>query len=94
MNLYVSNISRSADKNELKELFAQIGEVTSVKIITDKLTGFSRGFGFVEMPNDADAEVAIKKLNNTIFFSLKLGVSPAWQKNVQTATVKMDINKD
>ena len=63
MNIYVSNLSFAVQDEDLREFFAQYGEVTSAKIITDKLTQRSRGFGFVEMPDDAAAEKAIKELD-------------------------------
>ena len=63
MNIYVSNLSFAVQDEDLREFFAEYGEVTSAKIITDKLTHRSRGFGFVEMPDDAAAEKAIKELD-------------------------------
>ncbi|HEY1116045.1 MAG TPA: RNA-binding protein [Chitinophagaceae bacterium] len=64
MNIYVSNLSFNVQDEDLREFFAPHGEVTSAKVITDKLTGKSRGFGFVEMPDDASAQKAINELNN------------------------------
>ena len=63
MNIYVGNISREATENEIKQAFEEYGEVTSVNLIRDKLTGQSRGFGFVEMPKQEEAENAIKNLD-------------------------------
>lgn len=63
MNIYVSNLSFSVQDEDLRAFFAEYGEVSSAKIITDKLTNRSRGFGFVEMPDDAAAEKAIKELD-------------------------------
>ena len=63
MNIYVSNLSFAVQDEDLREFFAEYGEVSSAKIITDKLTNRSRGFGFVEMPDDAAAEKAIKELD-------------------------------
>ncbi len=65
MNLYVSNLGFSVTEKSLKDLFSQHGQVSSAKVITDYNTGQSRGFAFVEMPNDTEAEKAISKLNNT-----------------------------
>jgi len=63
MNIYVGNISRTANEQDLKDAFAAFGEVTSASIIKDKFSGESRGFGFVEMPNKEEAEKAIAGLN-------------------------------
>ena len=63
MNIYVENISRTANEQDLKDAFAAFGEVTSSSIIKDKFSGESRGFGFVEMPTKEEAEKAIAGLN-------------------------------
>ena len=63
MKLYVGNLSYSAGENELRELFSQYGAVASVAVITDRDTGRSKGFGFVEFANDAEAQAAIAGLN-------------------------------
>ena len=63
MNIYVSNLSFNVQDEDLREFFAPYGEVTSAKIISDRTTGQSRGFGFVEMSDDASAKKAIDELN-------------------------------
>lgn len=63
MNIYVSNLSYSVQDEDLREFFAEYGEVTSAKVITDKFTQKSRGFGFVEMSDDTAAQKAITELN-------------------------------
>ena len=63
MNIYVGNISRTANEQDLKDAFAAFGEVSSASIIKDKFSGESRGFGFVEMPNKEEADKAIAGLN-------------------------------
>ena len=63
MNIYVSNLSFAVVDEDLKSYFAEYGEVTSAKVIMDKYTNRSKGFGFVEMPDDAAAEKAIAELN-------------------------------
>jgi len=63
MNIYVSNLGYNIRNEELLDLFAQYGEVSSARVITDKFTNRSRGFGFVEMPDQEAAENAIKELN-------------------------------
>lgn len=61
--LFIGNLPFQTTHEELETLFGQIGEVSSVSIITDKFTGRSRGFGFVEMDNSQEAQVAIERLN-------------------------------
>ena len=63
MNIYVGNLSFSMTEADLKEAFSVHGTVQSASIITDKISGQSRGFGFVEMPNKDEAEKAIAALN-------------------------------
>jgi RNA recognition motif-containing protein len=80
MNIYVSNLNYSTVAESLQQLFAGYGEVTSANIITDRETGRSRGFGFVEMPNDAEAQTAIDKLNETEFEGKTIVVNVARPK--------------
>ena len=75
--LYVGGISYSTNDAALKDAFAQVGEVTSATIIMDKMTGRSKGFGFVEMANDADADAAIEKWNGQELDGRKLTVNEA-----------------
>jgi RNA recognition motif-containing protein len=63
MNIYVGNLSYGMTEPELRDAFAAFGEVSSAKILIDRETGRSRGFGFVEMPNQSEAETAITQLN-------------------------------
>ena len=63
MNIYVGNLSYGVDESQLKGIFEQYGEVSSVKIINDKFTGRSKGFGFVEMDDDDAARQAIEEMN-------------------------------
>src|SRR3954468_4092462 len=65
MNLYVSNLSYNLTDNELREAFERFGAVTHARIILDRETGRSRGFAFVEMPNDDEARAAINGLNSS-----------------------------
>lgn len=80
MNIYVSNLNFATESASLQELFAAYGEVSSANIITDRETGRSRGFGFVEMPDDADGQKAIDALNNTDFEGKTLTVNVARPK--------------
>ncbi|WP_298009980.1 MULTISPECIES: RNA-binding protein [Anaerolinea] len=63
MNIYVGNLPFSASEDDLRTAFAAYGTVTSAAVIKDQFSGQSRGFGFVEMPNQAEAEAAIQGLN-------------------------------
>ncbi len=65
MNIYVGNLSWNLKDQDLSELFAPFGEVASAKIVMDKFTQRSKGFGFVEMPNDEQAQAAIAQLNGS-----------------------------
>jgi len=65
MNIYVGNISWNLSDQDLSDLFAPFGEVASAKIVMDKFTNRSKGFGFVEMPNDEQAQAAISQLNGS-----------------------------
>jgi RNA recognition motif-containing protein len=66
MNIYVSNLGFNVQDEDLKDFFAPYGEITSAKVITDRETGKSRGFGFVEMPDDAAAKKAIAELDQAM----------------------------
>lgn len=75
--LYVGNLSYAVTEDRLQQHFAQHGSVVSARIITDKMTGRSKGFGFVEMSSDSEAEKAIAAANGTEFEGRKLVVSEA-----------------
>ena len=75
MNIYVGNLPYSANEEDLKEVFAAHGEVTSVRIITDRDTGQSKGFGFIDMPNDEEATAAIEALEGAEFQGRNLRVN-------------------
>lgn len=66
MNLYVSNLGEQITDESMRGVFATYGEVSSSKIIKDRFTGYSRGFGFVEMPNQAEAKNAMEKINGSV----------------------------
>ena len=65
MKIFVGNIAKAISKSDLENLFLEFGDVERVEIIFDKFTGRSKGFGFVEMPNDSEAKNAISSLNET-----------------------------
>ena len=80
MNIYVSNLNFATKNDSLQDLFAQYGEVSSANIITDRETGRSRGFGFVEMPDNGEAQKAIDSLNNSEFEGKVIVVNEARPK--------------
>jgi len=89
MNIYIANLSYAVNDDDLKELFQEYGEVSSAHVITDRETGKSRGFGFVEMPNDAEALKAIKELNGVEYDGKVITVNTAKPK-----TERRDFNNN
>jgi RNA recognition motif-containing protein len=77
VNIYVGNLSREITEDDLKAEFSAFGQVTTVSVIKDKFSGESRGFGFVEMPEKAQADAAIAGLNGKELKSTTLNVSEA-----------------
>ena len=67
MRIFVGNIPYTTTGDDLSELFGEFGEVNDARVITDRGTGRSKGFGFVDMPNDSDANEAMKSLNGSDF---------------------------
>jgi RNA recognition motif-containing protein len=78
--IYVGNISFNAQESDLRTVFSQYGEVVDVKIITDKYTERSKGFGFIEMQDDSAAEAAISALNGTELLGRELKVNEAQER--------------
>jgi len=77
MNIYVGNLSFRTDDEELREVFAEFGEVSSAKVIMDRETNRSRGFGFVEMDNDDEGKAAIEALDGAEVGGRNLRVNEA-----------------
>lgn len=77
MNIYIGNISFRATVDDLRQLFEQYGEVKNVTVITDRETGRSRGFGFIEMANASDGKAAIEALHGTTLLGRPLTVNEA-----------------
>ena len=80
MNIYVGNLHFNVSEDELRKAFEEYGEVASVKIITDKYSGRSKGFGFVEMMNDNEAKDAIENLNGAEIKGRAVNVNQAREK--------------
>lgn len=77
MNIYVGNLSYSTKEDDIFDLFSKVGQVDSARIVSDRDTGRSKGFGFVEMADDAQAKEAIEKLNGKEFDGRNLTVNEA-----------------
>lgn len=77
MNIYVGNLAYSVTEDELRQAFEQFGTVSRVNMITDKFSGQSKGFGFVEMDDNAEADAAIKGLNDTALSGRNIKVNQA-----------------
>ena len=80
MNIYVGNLPHKTTEDELRQAFAEFGQVTEVRLIMDKFSGESKGFGFVEMPSKAEAEKAIEAMNGKEFMGRDLNVNEARPK--------------
>jgi len=85
MNIYVGNLPYSVTDADLREAFSRFGEVSQVNLISDRFTGESKGFGFVEMSSNAHADAAIKALNGTDLKGRKLTVNQAKPKSDRPA---------
>ena len=81
MRIFVGNIPYTTTGDDLRELFGEFGEVNDARVITDRGTGRSKGFGFVDMPNDSDANEAMKSLNGSDFNGRPLTVNEARPRN-------------
>ena len=77
MNIYCGNLAYAVTEEDLRNAFGQFGEVTSVNVITDKFSGQSKGFGFVEMADNSEADAAIKALNDTPLSGRNIRVNQA-----------------
>jgi RNA recognition motif-containing protein len=81
MNIYVGNLAYGVSEDDLKQAFSQYGEVTSANLITDKYSGQSKGFAFVEMANNSEADTAIKNLNGAALSGRNIKVNQAMPRS-------------
>lgn len=77
MNIYIGNLSNFTTENTLKNLFSEFGNVENIKLIKDRLSGRSKGYGFIEMPSNSEAERAISGLNGNAVDGSNIKVKPA-----------------
>jgi len=80
MNIYAGNLPHETTEDELRQAFAEFGQVAEVRLIMDKFSGESKGFGFIEMPSKAEAEKAIEEMNGKEFMGRVLNVNEARPK--------------
>lgn len=80
MNIYVGNLNFKVDENDLEEIFTDFGKVETSKVITDRYTGKSKGFGFVTMENQVEAQNAIEELNGSTYEDRVMVVNEARPK--------------
>jgi len=81
MNIYVGNLPYNVNEDELKELFSEFGEVATVNLIKDRFSGQSKGFGFIDMPSNSEADQAIKALNHSQLKGRDIKVNQAEQRS-------------
>ncbi|KPK31052.1 MAG: RNA-binding protein [Nitrospira bacterium SG8_35_1] len=80
MNIYVGQLPYSLTEEELREMFVQYGEVSSLKLIMDRYSGQSKGFGFIDMPDNSEADQAIKGLNKSMVKGREIKVNQAEER--------------
>lgn len=81
MNIYVGQLPYSVKEEELREMFSEYGEITSINLIKDRFSGQSKGFGFIDMPNNSEADKAIKALNKSMLQGREIKVNQAEQRS-------------
>jgi RNA recognition motif-containing protein len=94
MTIYVGNLSYQAKEQDLNDLFSEYGEVSSVKIMKDNVSGRAKGFAFIEMENEEDAKRAIDQLNNRSFMERNLVVNEARPKTERPPRQNFDRDRN
>jgi len=80
MNIYIGQLPFNVTEDELKDIFTEFGEVSNINLIKDRFTGRSKGFCFIEMPNNSEADKAIKSLNKSMLKGREIKVNQAEQR--------------
>jgi RNA recognition motif-containing protein len=88
MNIYVGQLPYNVTEEELREMFLQYGEVASLNLIMDRYSGQSKGFGFIEMPNNSEADQAIKGLNKSMLKGREIKVNQAEERRNKKKTFR------
>lgn len=86
MNIYVGQLPYSVNEDELREMFSEYGEIASINLIKDRFSGQSKGFGFVDMPNNSEADKAIKALNKSMLNGREIKVNQAEQRTKRSSS--------
>jgi RNA recognition motif-containing protein len=89
MNIYIANLDNTISNEELAKIFSTYGEVSSAEVVMDVFTGQSRGFGYVQMEKETEAQRAIKELNQTILHTLTITVEEAPAPRAQQGSYKV-----
>jgi len=88
MNIYVGQLPYNVTEEELREIFAEHGEIESLNLIKDRFSGQSKGFGFIDMPNNSEADQAIKALNKTMLKGREIKVNQVEQQKRKKSTFR------
>jgi RNA recognition motif-containing protein len=80
MNIYLGQLPYNVNEEELRELFSEYGEIASLNLVKDNFSGQSKGFGFIEMPNNSEADKAIKALNKSMLKGREIKVNQAEER--------------
>jgi RNA recognition motif-containing protein len=88
MNIYVGQLPYNVTEEELREMFLQYGEVSSLNLIMDRYSGQSKGFGFIEMPNNSEADQAIKGLNKSMLKGREIKVNQSEERRNKKKTFR------
>jgi len=80
MNIYLGQLPNNVNEEELRELFSEYGEIASLNLVKDNYSGQSKGFGFIEMPNNSEADKAIKALNKSMLKGHEIKVNQAEER--------------
>ena len=86
MNIYIGQLPYSVNEDEIREVFTEYGEIASLNLIKDKFSGQSKGFGFIDMPNNSEADKAIKALNKSMLKGREIKVNQAEAKRNKRTT--------
>lgn len=85
MNIYVGQLPYNVTEDDLREMFTKFGEIASINLIKDRFSGRSKGFGFIDMPNNSEADTAIKSLNKSMLHGREIKVNQAEQRRKRTS---------